>query len=432
MKLLKNEEDNNIYLSKRQWTRVLTAVTIMTLVLYIAAMICSLCGSPKFILRYDNEQMNRIEAFTRGHHIHSLISWAFSTLEFFIVSCFILKQKPKWYVILAFYLPMAIVSDLVSVPSIVYTVFPFLFYIIVPLFYFKGKDYGKAMLRLLVAAVITFVLQVMIYVIKEGNWSFQNHILSLSIHFIYAIEYDIALSVILITISLYAYRGKGDNLWTAHHTLGGFSQTSTKQSQKFCSRTNLTKLQKNKLRLLYVKFFLTQILGFLIVMALPFVVGKVVEFLIMYLSFAIVRYILGFKYSLHYKKETLCITVGTVVFGILSLVVPFFYVLAVTAIAYGTGLAVLLHLSYKYKGMVLFNKVAKPDKFALLYVFFEGDLTEHHVKKMCCLKGLDVVETGYIWDFVEGNKLSYLAWKYNYSQRMFIYKLDAAIQKLTV
>ena len=74
--------------------------------------------------------------------------------------------------------------------------------------------------------------------------------------------------------------------------------------------------------------------------------------------------------------------------------------------------------------------MAKPDKFALLYTFFDGDITTEHVKKMCKYKGLDKFQTDIIAEFTDGNKISYIAFKHNYSQRMTIYKLDEAIEKL--
>ena len=151
----------------------------------------------------------------------------------------------------------------------------------------------------------------------------------------------------------------------------------------------------------------------------------------MYLAFAITRYILGFKYSLHYKKEWLCITVGIIVFGILSLAVPFFTVVVIIAILLGVGLAVLLHLSYKYKGFYLFNKVAKPDKFAILYVFFDGDLSEHNVVKYCKYKGLNEYQTKIILDYTNGITLPQMAEDMGYTMQSIINKLDEAIEKLT-
>ena len=193
---------------------------------------------------------------------------------------------------------------------------------------------------------------------------------------------------------------------------------------------NLTKTQKRKIRFLYVKLYVTQLGAFLLIMTLPFLLGKVFEFLVMYLAFAIARYILGFKYSLHYKKESACITAGVIVFGILSLAVPFFYVVLIIAIALGIGLAILLHLSYKYKGFYLFTKIAKPDKFALLYVYFDGDITDHNILKYCKLKQLDEYQTKLILDYMSGMTLPKIAEERNYTMQSIINKLNEAIDEL--
>lgn len=417
------------------------AMSVLTILLYIGAMIASLCGSQYFILNYQNSQMDKIESFLNQYNIYYLVMWLYSTIEFFIISTFVIKRIPKWYYILSFYGIAVIFYYALKVGSAFFTLYPFVFYLIIPIIEqikdnkksdyiqkFSFKKYLICILRLAIAVAVSYLLQVMIYVIKTGNWSFENHIMNLSATFIYAIEYDIALLVLLSTITLLANREKGDS--ELCQVPGGSSQTSMKQSQKSNTK-NLTKTQKNKLRLLYFKFYLTQLGAFLLLMILPFLLGKVFEFLIMYLSFAVARYILGFKYSLHYKKETICITVGVIVFGILSLAVPFFYVNLILAISLGIALAILLHLSYKYKGFYLFNKVAKPDKFAVLYVYFDGDISNLHIKKICNHKELEPQQTHLICDFMEGNKISYLAWKYNYSQRNLIYKLDEAIEKLT-
>ena len=440
MKLLKNEEDNNLYLSKSQWTRVLIAVSFITLITYSIAMIFSLSGNDYFILNYQNSQMDKIESFMSERKIMPLVNWLFSTLEYAIIMFFVLNKRPRiWYIVAFYAIAMIFSATIPSLPTYFYTLYTIFFEITIPILdqYISKRQismkkyFSFNIVRYVIAKLIALALQIMIYTIKAGQFSLTNHIMNLSATFIYAIEYDIALSVLLLTTALYIDRGKGGNkIWATYQPHSGSSQISTTQSQKSYLKKQLTKKQKNKIRWLYIKFYFIQLFGFLLLMALPFLLGKVLEFLLMYLSFAIVRYILGFKYSLHYKKETVCITVGVVVFGVLSLVVPFFYANVIMAIALGSGLAILLHLSYKYKGFVLFNRVSKPDKFALLYTFFDGDITEHNVKKICCYKGLTLVETQYIWDFVQGNKISYLAWKYNYSQRMFIYKLDAAIQKL--
>ena len=444
MKLFNSKEDS-MYLTRKQWKKMFLAFSIVTLVLYCIAAIASLCGSQYFILSFESSQMDKIQYFLLQHKIFPLAVWLFTTSEFCIIIAFILKRIPRWYYVLSFYAIAMIVSATIpTMPTQFYQIYPFAFYFIIPIIQqlidnhkskykvkFSFKKYLFCLLRLAIAMLVVFILQILIYTIKTGHLTLSSIAMSLSGYFIYFVEYDIALSVILFTVLL-SYKEKGDsNLWVTCQAVGSSSQIPTKQSQKSLWKKNLTKTQRNKIRNLYIKFYLTQLAAFLLLMVLPFVLGKVLEFLVMYASFALARLLLGFKYSLHYKKESMCITVGVIVFGILSLAVPFFYVVLIIAITFGFGLAILLHLSYKYQGMWLFTQVAKTDKFALLYVFFDGDLTEHHVKKMCKFKSLDQEQTQFIWEYAQGNKISYIAWKHNYSQRMTIYKLDEAIEKLT-
>lgn len=429
-------KDEPLFLSKEQWCKVFTAMSIITILLYIAAMICSLCGSKYFILDYQNTQMDNIESFLTKYNLMILLNYLFMTLEFAIVLFFITGKVPNIIYILLFYIPPMIIEYAIcDIPTWIYSVYPFVFYIACPII--QNKRFKvKPIILLAIAVAVTYGLQFIIYGIKNGYFSAENHIMNLSKTFIYALEYDIALLVILFTISLYINREKGDSrLCQKNSDLilqhpGGSSQTSMKQLPKSLPRKNLTKTQINKIRWLYARFYLVQLGGFLLLMILPFLLGKVLEFLVMYLSFAIVRYLLGFKYSLHFKKETICITVGVLVFGILSLAVPFFYVVLIIAVSLGTALAILLHLSYKYQSLYLFNKMAKPDKFALLYTFFDGDITPRHVRKICAYKGLDDFQTEIIIQFTSGNKMSYIAFKHNYSLRNMIYKLDEAIEKL--
>lgn len=430
--------DDDPYISKRKWKQIFLAMSIMVLVLYVVAMICSLCGSTYFILNYQNEQMDKIEAFLKNYKIYPLAMWLFNTFEFTIIISFVRGRLPKWYYVVTFYgIAMIVSATIPSTPTIFYQIYPFAFYLLIPLIEqlvvdkkFDFKKYLFKVLKLLIAVAITYVLQVMIYVIKDGDWSFENHVMNLSATFIYALEYDIALSVILFTILLYIDREKGDNIWATYQVHGGSSQVSKTQLPTSNTEKKPTKTQKNKIRLFYAKVYFIQLGTFLLVMVLPFLLGKVFEFLVMYLAFCVTRSILGFKYSLHYKKESLCATVGVVVFGILSLVVPFFYVVLIIAVSLGVGLAVLLHLSYKYKGFYLFTKRAKPDKFAEISVIFDDDLSRKHVMAISLHRGLTKDEAQLMADFAEGNKKSYLAKKYNYSEKTIERNINDCIDKL--
>lgn len=417
-------------LSKKQWLKVFLAMSILIIAIYSVAMVFSLCGSKYFILNYQNAQMDHIEAFMKEYKIMALINDVFMTLEFCIIATFIRKKLPQWYFVLVFYvLPLIPYFIFKHLPSWFYTLYPFAVYL--PLIFIgKKSDIPSKLIRFLIAIAVSALLQLIILVIKAGYFDGVNHVMNLSATFIYAVEYDIALSVMLYTGALLLDREKGDSkVWTTSQPLGGSSQISKTQSLKSNTK-NLTKAQKNRLWWLYAKTYLIQLGTLLLVLVLPFLLGKVFEFIVLYLAFAITRYILGFQYSLHFKKEALCVSASLIVFGILALAVPFFYAVIVIAIAMGCSLAIGLHLSYKYKSLWLYNEVAKSDKFATLYVFFDGDLSEYHIKIICGHKGLNHFQSSLIYNFMRGEKMSVLAHKFNYSQRMIIYKLDEAIDKL--
>lgn len=57
MKILKTESP---YLTKSQWKKLFLAMSILTIALYIGAMIASLFGSKYFILNYQNEQKRKV------------------------------------------------------------------------------------------------------------------------------------------------------------------------------------------------------------------------------------------------------------------------------------------------------------------------------------------------------------------------------------
>ena len=78
----------------------------------------------------------------------------------------------------------------------------------------------------------------------------------------------------------------------------------------------------------------------------------------------------------------------------------------------------------------MFNKASKTDKFATLYTYLDGNLDYQYVRYRCLYKGLTSYQTDLIYGFLRGDKISYMAKIRNYSERMLIYKLDEAIDKL--
>ena len=125
MKLFNGKEDS-LYLTRKQWTKLFVAFSIMVLILYVAAMIASLRGSKYFILNYQNEQMDRIESFLREHQIYPLAVWVLTTIEFSVVITFVQLKLPKWYYMVPFYaLAMIISATIPTMPVVFYTFYPF-------------------------------------------------------------------------------------------------------------------------------------------------------------------------------------------------------------------------------------------------------------------------------------------------------------------
>lgn len=433
MKLFK---DSELYLSRKEWFKVLFACVMITLFIYTIALICSLCGSGYFLCNYHNARLGEIETFFKSHGVYSLLTAFFIVLESYIVACFVSKK------ILFFTYPLCLYVIIIGIgflhlklPSIVYTIIAFTSCLVIPIIdmLITNKKVNKraylfCLIRFGIAMITTIIYQLIIYGIKVGNMKFTNGIYNLELTFIYNLEYYIALIITLLFASLF-FEGKGDNeKWTTFQAVGGFSQISKKKSQK-SNQNNLTPKQQKKIKLLYTRVFLIQTIGFAILMVLPFVLDKVFEFLTLYFSFAIVRVVLGFKYSLHFRKESTCIFVGVVVFSILTLVIPFFEVVVISAICIGITLALLLHFSYRYRGMWLFMQVANKDRYANLFVFFNGNTEYMYVKRMAKHYGVkDETKLSLIADYMSNFKLSYLAKKYNYSQRQINYMLDEIVE----
>ena len=159
MKLFNSKEDK-LYLTENQWKKIFIAASIMILILYVCAMVASLCGSQYFILNFENTQLDRIEEFMRTYHIQPLISFMFSTLEFTLILSFVLKRPTKiWYPLIFYGLRIGL-AFAVKMPAFFNTVYPFLFYLTIPIIEqvienkqspyrpkFSFKKYGFSLLR---------------------------------------------------------------------------------------------------------------------------------------------------------------------------------------------------------------------------------------------------------------------------------------------
>ena len=81
-------KNDALIITKSQWRKLFLTVSTLTFILYVIATIYTLCGGSYFVLDYQNSQMDRIEGFFREHHIYSLLTWLFSTVEFSILGSF--------------------------------------------------------------------------------------------------------------------------------------------------------------------------------------------------------------------------------------------------------------------------------------------------------------------------------------------------------
>ena len=75
------------------------------------------------------------------------------------------------------------------------------------------------------------------------------------------------------------------------------------------------------------------------------------------------------------------------------------------------------------------EKVDK-DRFATLYVIFNGNLENDYIRKMSFHYGLSKLETDMIIDYANGEKISYMCYKYNYGKTRMNELLDSIIEKL--
>lgn len=433
MKLFKPKSKNEFFIPTSQWLKVGIAVSSMTLIVFIIAAICSACGVNIFIMNYQNETLNNIESFFKENKIYALIETRFLTVETTIGLFFICKSKRNILGAANLYALIVMISAFnLNLPSIVYTLITTAFVFLVPLAIYLANrtyNYKKMVIKALIYIGVTFVLEFLVSIIKSGGFNFSNPELPLSTYFIYHLEYELALIIILATLGLCIEEKGAIKSWITSQEVGGSSQTLRKNSQK---QKLLTKKQKNKIFFIYVKTYLLQFLTFGIVIILPFLVGKPLEFFLMYISFCLVRYILGFKYSLHFTKEIYCIITSVVTFGVITLVVPFFYINVIAALLFGSGLALILHFSYQYKSFKLFIFAANKDRYAELYVYFNGNTTDKYISTMGKHYGLNDLEVKLLIDYMNHEKLSYLAEKYNYSLIYINNLLDKIIDKISL
>ena len=78
-------------ISKREWIKVLGVNLALLLVVYVTALVFTLCGSDLFLLNFQSEDLQRIESTLRGWNVYPIVQMGFSAIEMGIVASYIAK-----------------------------------------------------------------------------------------------------------------------------------------------------------------------------------------------------------------------------------------------------------------------------------------------------------------------------------------------------
>lgn len=94
--------NNPLGISKREWTKVLGINLALLLLVYVIALICTLCGNDLFLLRFYNERLNEIEAFLSPRDLLWTVKIPIAAIEEVIFCSYVAKKKPSLYMFLAY------------------------------------------------------------------------------------------------------------------------------------------------------------------------------------------------------------------------------------------------------------------------------------------------------------------------------------------
>ena len=263
----------------------------------------------------------------------------------------------------------------------------------------------------LIQFILSFVLNNLISMLRT-NLVGIGLIKQGSLFFYLNFEYDLALGLALGFLALLITREKGEKKCKTSLDAGGSSMTSTNNSPKRAKNTNNKfppKLQK-RLRRIKAVTFATQFAAIIAISIFPAIIGKGTEYALMYVSFCATRIILGFRKSLHFKSEALCITTGALVFWGLTVLIPSTEAIIITSVAYGCGLALGFRLWWELHDLRLFRKATKRDRYAMLYCAFKGNPSPKHIKGIMRLRGYDDLDTRIITSYMQGLKVEAIAY----------------------
>lgn len=411
-------------ITKKEWTRVVGANLALLLIVYLIALVTTLCGSDFFLLKVDGGAIAELEGTLRSWNVLFLSPLVFSTIEETIIVSFVALSKPKFWWPLAYFsiylaLYLAFAFTLGSIPGWLSLAIGVPFALVIGLVGIRKdfRKWWKPVLRLAIATAVSLFLNFIVFYFRTRLISLGT-ILPASQVFYLSVEYDLALALALGFIVLVAIREKGEIECQTHLAVGGSSPTSTKCSPKPLPKRNsqLPPSLLKKAKRMKAMTFAIQFAALIAVSLFPILVGKGTEFAIMYVSFCLTRLILGFRKSLHFKSEMLCISAGALAFWGLTLLIPSHEAVLIVSVAYGCGLALGFRLYWELHDLRLYRLASKSDRKAMLYCAFKGNVEPRHIKGVMKIRGYGDREIRMVVSYMNGLKIEAIARDENYAK----------------
>ena len=389
---MRNAIDYNdpLGISKREWIKVLGANLALLLFVYAIAIICTLCGLDVFLIDFDSASLQSFENTLRGWNLFSMVQALFATIEFTMMYCYIAKTKPKWWYSLLFFatlvaLSFALIPFVDAYPS--WLNFVITTSALVGAVFAFGRSREKwfvYLCRFAIAETVTLILSYGITLFRLHGIRLWSSDVSNSIGFAFSVEYDLALGLSLgfLTLAIPWKRKGGNRQWTYHGVSGSCpnaSPSSRNSSRNAPNKLVLDKETKRRYTMLKLSMMAMQTLSLALVAIVPWFFGRQVEFALVFASFTLIRLVLGFDRSFHAESETVCIFVGALIFWALTLLTTDVQVSVIISLAYGGGVAICFRLYWELHDLMMYRKAAKTDRYAMLYCFFDGNLSPDYI-----------------------------------------------------
>lgn len=416
--------DSPLGISKREWVKVLGANLALLLVVYAIALVCTFCGSNLFLLNFYSEGLQRIEDTLRGWGVYPILAILFNCLETFVIATYVCKRMPRWYFMLGFVAVAmganALFTQLMgSYPSFVPLLLNVCFVLLMAGLQAKRDVWWQLLIRFVVSVTLSLALNALISAFRTKAAVLWNVEPSSSVFYALNVEYLLALSILLCFLTLIVKWGRkgGAKECPTNPGAGGSSPNSTNSLPRNSkiAKTNLPPAYLKRLRWLKAKVIAIQTVALIVIAALPWCAGRPVEFALVYASFCLTRFMLGFNRSLHFKSELACVTIGALCFWALTFLTPSAEASIILSLCYGGGLALGFRLYWELHDLMMYHKAAKTDRYAMFYTVFRGNVSPKHVNGVMRAKGYaDKVDITMVSMYMQRDKVEYIAEVTNY------------------